>query len=95
MPNYAVFLHGENYPLKVDGKSQLFGFFVTTRFETNTKEKSAKFAIESLRSDPELVFFKLKHRSTKSTIGAKVEHDLLATNKLKTTKYQFYAMDEK
>jgi len=94
MPNYAVFLHGQNYPLKIEGKSDLFGFFVTRQFVTNTENEAKTLAVRSLKNDPDLYFVDINGNEAETSVEIMVIHELPDSNKMENTKFTFYSMDE-
>jgi len=94
MTNYAVFLHGENFEIHYEGKKQAVGFFTTVHVEAETEEIAGHMAVEVVESDLVLSEAFAPGASAKPDLQIRVIHELEPDNKMKNTKYTFFAMDE-
>jgi len=94
MPNYAVFLEGNNFELSHIGRKELLGFFVTVRVEAQTEREAEIQAIQLVKSDPQLSnAFRADARET-PIVKVKVVHELLPENRMEKTGYIFFPMEE-
>lgn len=95
MPNYAVFLEGNDFELSRNGRKEVVGFFVTVRVETESEQEAASRAIEVVKLAPLLQEAFRPEASAMPRIEAKVVHELLPENKMKNTEFTFFPTEEK
>ena len=55
MAKYSVFLKGENFPLKLEGETKLYGFYTTRRVKAKNEEEAELMAVAAIKSDPKLL----------------------------------------
>ena len=94
MKNYAVFLMGEDFMLPHSGSKELCGFFVTVRVEADTEDEAGVEAIEVLKEDPRIANALKADAPKTPKIEVRVVHELLPVNKMKSTEYTFFSMEE-
>ena len=94
MPNYAIFIDGQNFLLDLEGKEERFGFFITKRLIADSEEVAISQAFASLRSDPKLAPAYEKADLVQPTLSVEVVHELNQDNEMNDTGYTFYRMDE-
>lgn len=95
MPNYAVFIEGNDFELSRNGRKEVVGFFVTVRVETESESEAASRAIAVVRSDSLLQDAFKPGVGAVPRIEAKVVHELMPDNKMKNTQFTFFPMVEK
>jgi hypothetical protein len=95
MPNYAVFVEGNDFQLSRNGRKEVVGFFVTVRVVTDSEREAASCAIEVVRSDPMLQEAFRPGAGPIPRIQVKVVHELMPDNKMKNTQFTFFPMEEK
>ena len=95
MPNYAVFLEGNDFALSRNGRREVVGFFVTVRVETESEHEAASRAIEVVKSNSMLQEAFGPEPGAVPRIEAKAVHELMPDNKMKNTEFTFFPMEEK
>jgi hypothetical protein len=90
MRNFVIFLEGENFNLKVDGKIQSVGFFASRRVEAETENEASNIAIELILKEKELEFNALQDYK----VSVKVVHDMPIDHKNTYSGFTFFPMEE-
>lgn len=54
MPTYQVILRGENFPISLEERTQLTGFFATRRVRAKGAKEAEQKAVELIRRDRSL-----------------------------------------
>lgn len=55
MPKYEVMLEGKNFPVFVDGKTEVLGFFVTRKVKAVSEKEAELKAVAMVRGDKKLI----------------------------------------
>lgn len=92
---YKVFVRGENFLLKLDGKAGKVGFYTTRFVEARNDHEAEENAISALRNDPTLRQGVLNEKSDAPMLFAEeiVELDSFDGLTLPGTGLSFYADD--
>ena len=94
MAYYAVFVEGNNFELSLDGRKERLGFFTTVRVESPSEHDAKESAVSLIRAAPELQEALQTSSEIKPTVEAKAVHELLPENKMKSTGFTFFPMED-
>ena len=93
MPKYSVLLEGENFPLKLEGETRLYGFYTTRRVKAENEEQAELIAVAEVKSDESLLSSIDREFEVEPKIFLESISKISWWSRLKKTGYTFYPMD--
>lgn len=87
-------LEGKNFPIKVEGKTQLWGFYTTRKVKAESPDEAEIKAVEMIRNDQELLSSLDHDNETEYKIFLDSMYELKWWNLLGGSGYSFYVIEE-
>ncbi len=94
MTKYSVCLEGENFPLKLEEETKLYGFYTTRRVKAQDEKEAELTAVAEIKSDASLLSSIDREFEAEPKIYLGSICKIGWWSRLKKTGYTFYPMEE-
>ena len=94
MPKYAVMLEGKNFPVIVEGHTELWGFYTTRKVKANDPQEAEHLAVELIKNDSSLTDMLDQTHNVEPMIFLDSIYHLSWWKRLGGKGYSFFNMEE-